>query len=137
MSEKPQKRKSTNPPKAKPLSKKIKANIASLEEWSSKDPFIEVFNQLIISNYKDRTIAQKRTATAAQDLLKSNDLNKFRKKYKHIVTLAKKKTGKKQAKTEERNRIETEETDKKVRAVERVVLKPRLTTRKQDTEAPS
>ena len=68
MTEKPQKRKSTKPQKAKPPSKKLKANIASLEEWSSKDPFIEVFNQLIISNYKDRTIAQKRTAKAAQNL---------------------------------------------------------------------
>ena len=58
MSGKPTKRKSADPPKAKPPSKKLKASIASLEEWSSKDPFIEVFNQLIISNYKDRTIAQ-------------------------------------------------------------------------------
>ena len=131
MTEKPQKRKSTKAQKAKPLSKKLKANIASLEEWSSKDPFIEVFNQLIISSYKDRTIAQNRTATAAQDLLKSNDLNKFRKKYGNIVTLAKKKTGKTQAKREERNRIETEETDKKVREVERVVFRPNTKTRKQ------
>ena len=137
MSGKPAKRKSANPQKAKPPSKKLKAGIASLEEWSSKDPFIEVFNQLIISNYKDRTIAQKRTAKAAQDLLKANDLKNFRKKYANIVTLAKKKTGKKQAKRDEKTRIETEETDKKVRAVERVVFKPTLKTRKQDTEAPS
>ncbi len=137
MSEKPQERKSPKPSKAKPPSKKLKADIASLDEWKSKDPILEVFNSLIKLNFKDRTIAQIRTAKAAQDLLKSDDLNKFRKKYANIIKLPTKKQGKKQTKKEERNRIETEETAKKVKTIEREVFRPRFTTRNQETEAPS
>jgi hypothetical protein len=131
------KRKSTPRTQPKPPSKKLKADIAKLQEWKSTDPTREVLNQLIQSNFKDRTIAQSRTAMKAQDLLKSNDLNKFGKFYSRITSLATVKQGKKQVKREERNRVEKEETDRVIKTVEREVFRPRLITRKQETEAPS
>jgi RNA polymerase-interacting CarD/CdnL/TRCF family regulator len=93
MSEKTPKRKSTPKARAKPPTKKFKADLASLQEWSSTDPTREALNKLIQSNFKDRTIAQSRTAKKAQDLLKSNDLNKFGKMYSRIVSLAKNQQG--------------------------------------------
>ncbi len=68
MSGKGTKRKSTPRTQPKPPSKKFKADLAKLQEWTSTDPTREALNQGLQSNFKDRTIAQSRTAMKAQDL---------------------------------------------------------------------
>jgi hypothetical protein len=137
MAEKTSKRKAKPTPKPKAPSKQIKANIASLGAYTSNDPTLEVFNQLIKLKYEDRSITQIRTAKAAQNLIKTDNLKEFRKKFANIVKLDTKNLRKKQAVRDVKNRAEKEETDKKVREIERVVYKPNLITRKQETEAPS
>ena len=137
MSEKTSKRKSTPKAKAKPPTKKFKADVASLKEWVSPDPTLQALNKLIQSNFEDRTIAQSRTAQKGQNLLKSNDIKKFKTYYSRVISLATTQMGKKQGKREERERVEKVETDKAIKTVEREVYRPRLITRKQETEAPS
>ena len=137
MTQKNVKAKSKTIPKPKAPSKKIKSNIESLNAYTSNDPMLEVFSKLIKLKYEDRSITQIRTAKAAQELIKADNIKEFRNQFSNIVKLDTKSQGKKQAQRDVKSRAEKEETDKKVREIERVVYKPNLITRKQETEAPS
>ena len=126
----------SSPQKAKPT-KQFKANMVALDAYSSTIALNETLMSTVKELYKTRDITNIKTATRAMDLLKSNELNKFKKSFANISKLATKKSGKTKAKRETKYQAENEIMDKEVRGVEREVFKPKLKTSNGETEAPT
>mgnify|MGYP000332252344 FL=1 len=89
----------SSPQKAKPT-KQFKANMAALDAYSSTIALNETLLSTVKELYKTRDITNIKTATRAMDLLKSNDLNKFKKNFANNSQLGSKKTGENKAKRE-------------------------------------
>ena len=126
----------SSPQKAKPT-KQFKANMVALDAYSSTIALNETLMSTVKELYKTRDITNIKTATRAMDLLKSNELNKFKKNFADISKLATTKSGKTKAKRETKYQAEKEIMDKEVRGVEREVFKPKLKTSNGETEAPT
>ena len=108
----------SSPQKAKPT-KKFKANMATLDAYSSTSALNDTLMKTVKHQYENRDITNIKTAVAAMNLLENNEMKKFAKKFQGINTLASKKTAKATVRRETKNAKDTEEMDKLVRGVER------------------
>ena len=94
-------RKSKPKAKTNALSKKVKQNIESLNEYSSSNALKNSLMNKLKSLYKNRDITNIKTATSAIHLLDTNiksDLNIFSKTFSTIMKQTENKTEKAQAK---------------------------------------
>ncbi len=133
-------RKSKPRAKTNALSKKVKQNIASLDEYSSTNALRSSLMSTVKVLYKTRDITNIRTAKAALNLLDSNnksDLNKFSKKFSTIMTQTEKKTATKQVKRKAAAVKEEEEEQKLIKVIEKKIFKPKVSIKHGETEAPS
>ncbi len=133
-------RKSKPRAKTNALSKKVKQNIASLDEYSSTNALRSSLMSTVKVLYKTRDITNIRTAKAALNLLDTNnksDLNKFSKKFSTIMTQTEKKTATKQVKRKAAAVKEEEEEQKLIKVIEKKIFKPKVSIKHGETEAPS
>jgi hypothetical protein len=126
-----------NPDKPKAPTKRFKANMATLEAYSSTSALNQSLMSTVKQFYENRDITNIKTAVVAMDLLKANDFNKFKKKFASIAKLVTTKQAKTAARRETRNAAEQAKMDQTVRGVEREVYKPRLKYFNAGTEAPT
>ena len=133
-------RKSKPKAKTNTLSKKVKQNIESLNEYSSTNALKNSLMNTVKLLYKNRDITNIKTATSAINLLNTNnksDLNKFSKKFSTIMKQSEKKTEKTQVKRKAATIKEEEEEKKIIKVVERKIFKPRVNIKNGETKAPS
>ena len=133
----PKIRKSPSSPQTAKPTKNIKTNMALLDAYSSTNALNDTLMKTFKGLYKNRDITNIRTATAAMELLKGNEMKKFSKKFAGISKLVSKKTAKTTARRDAKHLMEKEEMDRTVRGVEREVFRPRIKTKDGETEAPT
>ena len=122
-------RKSKPKAKTNELNKKVKQNIASLDEYSSTKALNSSLMNTVKTLYKTRDITNIRTAKSALDLLASNNksyLNKISKKLPTIMNQTTKKTTKQQVKRKAVALKEEEEEHKLIKVMERKIFKPKV-----------
>ena len=134
---KPQKRKTPSSPQTAKPSKQFKANMVTLNAYSSTRALNDTLMKTVAHRYETRDITNKKTALTLMNFLENNEMEKFGKKWATVDIQASKKTAKVTAKRETKYQAEKEEMDKVIRGVERVVLKPKLKTKDRGTEAPT
>ena len=100
---------------SKKTTAQFKRNVASLDRYSSTKALNQTLMTLIKSQYENRDITSLQTAKAALDLLESNDLNKFQKKFATIV----KAIPIKQTRQNERKEVKTKKLDEETAKVVR------------------
>ena len=109
----------------------------ALDAYSSTIALNETLMATVKGLYKTGDITNIRTATAAMDLLKDNEMKNFTQKVAGISKLVSTKTAKTKVKRDAKYQVEKEEMDKVVRGVENRVFKPRVNTINGGTAAPT
>ncbi len=121
---------------AKPT-KKFKANMTTLDAYSSTIALNQTFMIHVEQMYKSRDITNVKTAIGGMELLKANKMKEFTTKYANITKLVSKKTKKQKVRKDARDAVEQEEMDKVVRGVENIAYKPNIKISDKETEPPT
>ena len=115
----------------------FKRNVVSLDRYSSTNALNQTLMTLIKSQYENRDITNIKTAKSALDLLESNDLSKFQRKFATMVKAIPIKQTKQKARKEVKTKKPDEELAKVVKVAERRVYRPNIKTKHWESESPS
>ena len=108
MSKNPKVRKSTSSPGPAKPTKKFKANMTTLDTYSSTRALNQTLMSTVKKLYETRDITNVKTAKAAMELLKANDIKTFTKKFASISKLVSNKSQKNKVKKDAKDAIEQE-----------------------------
>ena len=119
------------------LSKAVVNNIATLKSYSSDIPRNQSLMNTVIHLYSTRDIRTLTTAISAMDLLKSNDINKFRTAFAKMTDKIPITMDKQRAKDKERHETQDAEIQVMVKKVDKKIHRPHVHTTHWETAAPS
>ena len=119
------------------LSKVVVKNITTLKSYSSDIPRNQSLMNTVIHLYSTRDIRTLTTAISAMDLLKSNDINKFRTAFAKMTDKIPITMDKQRAKDKERQETQDAEIQVMVKKVDKTIHRPHIHTTHWETAAPS